>query len=89
MQQKVCLYVKLIFSVFIFPLIISTIQIKSWQSHQINEILPRKFCGIPAKLLRKKNKTSLGFEGGAKRAVDTRTLKHTPEALMHSSDVLR
>ena len=37
-------------------------QIKSWQSHQINEILPRKFCGIPAKLLRKKNKTCLGFE---------------------------
>ena len=29
---------------------------------QINEILPRKFCGIPAKLLRKKNKTCLGFE---------------------------
>ena len=47
------------------------------------------FRGIPAKLLRKKNKTRLGFEGGAKRAVDTRTLKHTPEALMHSSDVLR
>merc|ERR1711911_439051 len=56
-NRKYCLYVKLIFSVFIFPLIILTIQIKSWQSHQINKILPRKFCGIPAKLLRKKNKT--------------------------------
>ena len=37
-------------------------QIKSWQSHQINEILPRKFCGTPAKPLREKNKACLGFE---------------------------
>ena len=29
---------------------------------KINVILLRKFCGIPAKLLRKKNKTCLGFE---------------------------
>ena len=53
-NRKDCLYVRLIFSVFIFPLIISTIQRNNWQSHQIN--------GIPAKLLRKKNKTCLGSE---------------------------
>ena len=46
---------------------ISTIHIKSWQSHQINEILPRKFCEIPAKLLWKKNKPCLGFEDWIQR----------------------
>ena len=61
-NRKYCLYVKFIFSVFIFPLIISTIQIKRWQSHQSNEILQREFCGIPEKLLWKKNKNCLGFE---------------------------
>ena len=48
-NRKYCLYVKLIFSVFIFPLTISTIQIKSWQSHEINEILSRNSCKTFAK----------------------------------------
>ena len=42
---------------------ISTIQIKSWQSHRINKILLQKFCGIPAKLLQRKKQNLLGFLG--------------------------
>ena len=46
-NRKYCLYVKLIISVFILHLIISTIHKKSWQSHQIYETLPRKFVEFP------------------------------------------
>ena len=51
---KYCLLVKFIFSVFIFKK-------KSWQSHQNVQNSSAKVSRIPAKLLRKKNKTYLGF----------------------------
>ena len=48
-NREYCLNVKFIFSVFIFPEIISTIQKES-------SLHPKTFCGNSAKLLRKKTK---------------------------------
>ena len=59
---------------------ISTIQIKSWQSHLNKEILPQKFCEIPAKLLRKKSKTCLGFEVGSGALNNLSTPPQNPES---------
>ena len=63
MLQKVLLVGKIyLFCIYFSLNNLTTIQIKSGQSHQNYEIFPRKFCGVPANLLRKKNKTYLGFE---------------------------
>jgi len=59
MQQS---FVKFFFSVFAFPLIILALQKKVGNPIKINKTLPQKFLGIPAKVLRKKNKTCLDFE---------------------------
>ena len=58
MQQKVLLVCK----IYLFGIYFSLNNFIYPNKNQINEILPRKFCRIPAKLLRKKNKTCLGFE---------------------------
>ena len=62
-NKKTCLFCKkfLSFLFFFFPLVISTIPKKVGNPIKIDKILQQKFRGIPAKLLRKKNKTCLGF----------------------------